>query len=172
MQNTHFLLGAINKDTNIYEYSLIAIKESKYICPDCNQNVYFKKENIKRTHFCHKIGILCNYYDKPTESQLHKEGKNLLGRLLNYRQLIKITKSCINCDYEYNIDIKYTNTTKIKKEYYFKHTEKKFFGDIVLLYDDKIRYISENNRFCEWFELNSRDLIQNVNDNINYPIQN
>lgn len=70
-------MGAINKHTNQYEYPKIAV-ENKYKCPDCEKDVIFKCGKIKQPHFAHyKSDNPCYYYDKPSESQIHKDGKML-----------------------------------------------------------------------------------------------
>lgn len=80
----HFSMGAINKLTNEYEYPKIAQKGKKYICPECKKDVNFCKGQIKQPYFAHKkTESPCYYYDKPSESQIHKDAKHLLKTLLH-----------------------------------------------------------------------------------------
>ncbi len=51
--SNHFSMGAINKITQEYEYSKIAIRGNKYKCPSCEKDVIFKHGKIKQPHFAH-----------------------------------------------------------------------------------------------------------------------
>ena len=78
-------LGAIVKNTGQYVRPTFANKKDIHICPDCQQNVIPKTGKIKRHHFAHKTTneIKCNYYDKPNESQIHKDAKMYMKILLD-----------------------------------------------------------------------------------------
>jgi competence protein CoiA len=95
---TCFLMGALNKYTNSYEYPLIANKNNKYICPDCKKDVILRKGDIRIHHFAHyKEENPCNYYIKPNESQIHKEAKLLLKALLDTKREIHFKRKCNRC---------------------------------------------------------------------------
>ena len=71
-------MGALNKTTNNYEYPKLANKNNKYKCPDCEKDVIFRNGKIKQPHFAHhKSNNPCYYYDKPNETQIHKDAKLL-----------------------------------------------------------------------------------------------
>ena len=96
--STHFSMGAINKITNKYEYARIANKENKYKCPSCERNVIFKKGKIIRPYFAHYKSVNpCSYYDRPNETQIHKDAKMLLKTLLDDKIKIIFYKECHNC---------------------------------------------------------------------------
>ena len=79
------ILGAINKITKEYIYPKIANKNDKYICPECNKDLILKQGSIRIHHFAHaKDNQKCNYYDKPSESQIHKDAKMLLKKILEH----------------------------------------------------------------------------------------
>ena len=81
---THVLsLGAINKHTREYVYPKIANKTDEYICPECNKGLILVKGEVRVHHFRHKVDTKtpCNHYNKPTETQIHKDAKILLKTL-------------------------------------------------------------------------------------------
>ena len=82
-------LGAFKKGTTDYVYPAIASKSEQYVCPDCSKDLILKKGQKNAHHFAHyKSTNPCTYYDKPSESQIHKDAKLLLKNLLdNKKQL-------------------------------------------------------------------------------------
>lgn len=97
--SNHFSMGAINKTTNEYEYPKIANKINKYKCPSCDKNVIFRNGKIKQPHFAHyKSNSPCYYYDKPNESQIHKDAKLLMKTLLDNKKCINIYRKCYYCN--------------------------------------------------------------------------
>ena len=179
----HFSMGAINKFTNDYEYPQMASKgKNKYKCPSCDKDVIFKKGLIKKPHFAHyKSENPCLYYDKPTESQIHKDAKMLMKSLLDNKKNISITRECKychqrNCGYNegihYDIYEEYNENIKAFIEYKFVHNNSKKSADVALVENDKIKYIfeicykhktNEENRPEPWVEINAEDLINKIN---------
>ena len=181
---THFSMGAINKFTNDYEYPQMASKEkNKYKCPSCNKDVIFKKGLIKKPHFSHyKSDNPCFYYDKPNESQIHKDAKMLMKSLLDNKKNISITRECKycqqrNCPYIKNINYDicnedYNENTKAFIEYKFIYNNSKKSADVALVENEKIKYIfeicyknktKEENRKEPWVEIDSEDLLNKIN---------
>ena len=184
--STHFSMGAINKDTSNYEYPKIASKKNKYKCPSCDKDVIFRNGKIKAPHYAHKKSeSQCFYYDKPTETQIHKDAKMLLKSLLDNKQCIYISKMCKYCKYETiedwcegggemgeYIDSYYNENTKAVIEYRFHYNNSKRSADVALIEQDKIKYIfeicyknktKEENRPEPWIEIKAADLLNNVN---------
>ena len=179
----HFSIGAINKITNDYEYPKIATKgKNKYKCPSCDKDVIFKKGLIKKPHFAHyKSNNPCFYYDKPSESQIHKDAKLLMKSLLDNKKNICINRDCNycekrNCVYNenlyYDIYDEYNENTKAIIEYKFLHNNSKKSADLALVENDTIKYIfeicyknktNEENRPEPWAEINAEDLINKIN---------
>ena len=169
----HFSMGAINKHTNNYEYPKIADKKYKYKCPCCEKDVIFKNGKIKQPHFSHyKSDNPCYYYDKPSESQIHKDAKLLMKSLLDNKKQISIDRSCNYCE-EINYDfIDYNETTKAVIEYKFYHNNSNRSADVALIENENIKYIfeicyknktKEENRPEPWIEINAEYLINNIN---------
>ena len=187
-------MGAINKTTNQYEYPKIANKINKYKCPFCEKDVIFRNGKIKQPHFAHyKSDNPCYYYDKPNESQIHKDAKLLMKSLLDNKKNISIHRSCnyceqINCgysecfDYEsyilednyesYIFEDNYNDNTKAVIEYKFNYNNSKKSADVALVENDKIKYIfeicyknktREENRPEPWFEIDAEKLINKIN---------
>jgi hypothetical protein len=179
----HFSMGAINKKTNNYEYPQIATKENKYKCPSCDKDVIFKKGKIKKPHFAHhKSDNPCFYYDKPNESQIHKDAKMLMKSLLDNKKNICIHRECNYCQQRhcgisfschYDIfDNDYNENSKAVIEYRFEHNGSNKSADVAFLENDKIKCIFEmkyknktndENRPEPWFEFNAEELINNIN---------
>jgi len=181
--STHFFMGAINKITNNYEYPQIATKgKNKYKCPSCDKDVSFKKGPIKKPHFAHcKSDNPCFYYDKPSETQIHKDAKMLMKSLLDNKKKISITRECNNCQQRncgyneglhYDVYEEYNENTKAFIEYKFIYNNSKKSADVALVENEKIKYIfeicyknktKEENRPEPWAEINAEDLINKIN---------
>ena len=180
----HFSMGAINKTTNNYEYPKIASKKNKYKCPDCEKVVIFRNGKIKQPHFAHyKSNNPCSYYEKPNESQIHKDAKLLIKTLLDNKRSINIYRKCKKCD-EYPEDFlnirsqEYTDNMIAIIEYKFNYNNSKRSADVAVVENDKIKFIfeicyknktKEENRPEPWFEINAETLINETNcgENIN-----
>lgn len=69
-------LGAINKITKQYCCPILANKNDEYICPECNKSLILKQGKLRIHHFSHyKDDNPCNYYNNPSETQIHKDAK-------------------------------------------------------------------------------------------------
>jgi len=176
-------LGALKKDTGEYVYPRIANKSDKYICPDCKKDLILKKGNIRIHHFSHiKDDNPCNYYNKPSESQIHKDAKMLLKNLLdNKKQLIFIREChsdvvgfCSKNTEEYEIP-EITDNSQIVLEYRFDYNGLKIAdvayidnNEIVCLFEIYNTHRTEEiNRPDPWLEINAIELINAVNTNDN-----
>lgn len=170
-------MGAINKLTNNYEYPKIANKKNKYLCPSCEKDVIFKNGKIKKPHFSHLKSLNpCFYYDKPSETQIHKDAKLLMKSLLDNKKILNFYKKCNSCE-DNIIDIcnSYNENTKAIIEYKFLYNNSNRSADVALIENDKIIYIfeicykhktKEENRPEPWVEINAEDLINNINNGI------
>lgn len=185
---SHFFMGAINKETNEYEYPKIASKLNKYKCFSCEKDVIFKKGLIKQAHFAHyKSKTPCMYFDRPSESEIHKEAKLMMKSFLDRKESITIYKKCISCSSKpiqyLNIDTSfYSETTNSHIEFKFTHNNSLKSADVALIDDmNNILYIFEicyknktktENRPEPWFEFNAEKLISETNSKINLTIDN
>ena len=172
-------LGAINKETNNYEYPSIASKSSIYKCPDCSKDVIFKKGLINRPHFAHyKSDNPCHRYDAPTESQIHKDGKNIIYTLLQKETPIRMIKHCKSCGIDKgNGKIKYEDTCQPALEYSFKLYGKPRIADVALGQDNTPIFIfeilnthrtKEDTRPEPWYEIDANKLIADMNSGPSY----
>ena len=97
--SNHFSMGAINKETLKYEYPKMASKNNKYKCTSCDNDVIFRKGIKKQPHYAHKKSDNpCYYYDRPNESQIHKDAKMLMTTLLDNKTNITFYRKCYNCN--------------------------------------------------------------------------
>lgn len=170
-------MGAINKITNDYEPPRIASKTNKYKCPCCEKDIIFRKGKIKQPHFAHyKSENPCHYYDRPNESQFHKDAKLLMKSLLDAKKNIWITRKCeqanCNCNNNVRYCISYTENTKAYIEHGFQYNKSNKRADVALVENDVVKYIfeichtsetKEENRPEPWFEISAQDLIFKIN---------
>jgi hypothetical protein len=182
--SNHFSMGAINKSTNKYEYPKIANKSNKYKCPFCEKDIIFRNGKIKQPHFSHyKSNNPCSYYEKPNETQIHKDAKLLMKTLFNNKQSINIYRKCYSCsDKQKNVlkinDEDYRDNVDVVIEYKFDYNNSKRSADIALLKNKELKYIfeicyknktKEENRPEPWFEIKADTFINSTNsgENIN-----
>jgi len=180
--SNHFSMGAINKETLKYEYPKIASKENKYKCPSCDKDVIFRKGKIKQSHYAHKKSDNpCYYYDRPSESQIHKDAKMLMKMLLDNKTNMAFYRKCYNCykDPEYISEIThdtYNDITTAIIEYKFQYNNSNRSADVALVENDNIKYIfeicyknrtREDNRPEPWVEIDAETFINKINSNEN-----
>jgi hypothetical protein len=171
-------LGAIDKLTQKYVYPKIANKNNEYYCPDCNKDLILCHGDIRNPYFRHKVDLInpCNYYFKPSESQIHKDAKLLMKTLLENKTDISIIRKCICCNKNNKFKIPdFDDTSKIVLEYRFDYNGLKI-ADVAFIDNDELICIFEiynthktnsNNRPEPWFEINANELIKLVNNNNN-----
>ena len=114
-------LGAINKENGEYVNVIYALKKTEYICPECENDVILRKGEKNRVHFAHKKEGNCQYYEHPSESEIHKEGKRVIKMLLEKNEL-NIYKECQECGEKEFIKIpEYTKEKTVKLEHSFNY---------------------------------------------------
>ena len=175
----HFSMGAINKLINEYEYPRIAEKGKKYMCPECKKDVNFCKGQIKQPYFAHKKSeSSCYYYDKPSESQIHKDAKCLMKMMLTNKTQMEFYNICSECkDKVYGccelFKNHYENNMEAIIEYKFEYNNSKKSADVALIKENNIVYIFEicyKNKTREsarpepWVEIKAEDLIRDINN--------
>ena len=136
------VIGAYDKSNNNYVFPQNASKKIKYKCPDCEEDLIFKKGEINIPYFSHKSNSNCTYYDHPNESQIHKDAKNKLAQLLRDKKPLKIKTKCSSCNKQCkNKKIKYKENDTVVVEY--TSMCKKYIADVAIINNDKVRYILE-----------------------------
>ena len=175
----HFSMGVINKLINEYEYPRIAEKGKKYMCPECKKDVNFCKGQIKQPYFAHKKSeSSCYYYDKPSESQIHKDAKCLMKMMLTNKTQMEFYNICSECkDKVYGccelFKNHYENNMEAIIEYKFEYNNSKKSADVALIKENNIVYIFEicyKNKTREsarpepWVEIKAEDLIRDINN--------
>lgn len=173
----HFQLGALEKETGHYVYPLIARKGIQYACPSCERDVTFKLGKIKKPHFAHKPSQNpCFYYDRPNESEIHKEAKLVLDRVLKDRRPFEILRECKHCFTGNAMKVMFSSetfeNTESKIEYRFVFEEKIKVADVALLKDNNLFAVFEvlyshatleGDRPEPWFEFKGLEIIQDCN---------
>jgi competence CoiA-like predicted nuclease len=92
------IIGACEIETNRYTFPTNAKKSEKYKCPECNEDLIFKKGQIVVPHFSHKSNSKCTYYDHPSESQIYKDAKNKLAQWLQDKKPLRLKTKCSSCN--------------------------------------------------------------------------
>ena len=171
-------LGAIHKVTNKYVYPTIAKKADEHFCPDCNNDVIVVQGEILRHHFRHKSdkGRPCYYYDKPHESQIHKDAKLLMKTLLENKTQIEFTRKCQSCQVSDKIKLpEMTKDSIITSEHRFTYNNAVKIADVAHTLNGEIQCIyeichthktSDEDRPEPWVEINAESLIKSVNNKI------
>lgn len=171
-------LGAINKTTGSYVTAKLANKQDKYKCPDpkCGKDVVVCQGKIRAPYFRHFADSVnpCHYYDKPSESQIHKDAKMLMKFLLESKIPFKIKRKCYCCEEDVEFEIpKVTDTSLIQLEHRFDHDGLRIAdvayldnNDIVCLFEICYKHKTDNEVRPEpWFELDAVSLLTAVNTN-------
>lgn len=168
-------LGAINKLTREYVYPKIANKKDEYVCSDCNKDLILCQGDIRVHHFRHKVDTIkpCTNYSKPTETQLHKDAKNLMKKLLEDKTPIQIKRDCVSCKKEIDIILpEITEGSNVSLEYRFNYNNSLKIADVAHTNNNEIVGIYEifntHKTRCEdrpdpWVEINANELITLAN---------
>ena len=127
----------MNKLTEEYEFPKIASKQNAYKCPHCDKDVIFKKGKINQPHFAHrKSESPCHYYDRPGESQIHKDAKMLMKSLLDRKTHLCIDRQC-ECGIHHPVlsilPSDYTAIMEAAIEYRFHHNASNRSADVALI---------------------------------------
>ena len=167
-------LGGINKKTGDYTCPKLANKKDEYICPDCEKDLVLCQGEIRVCYFRHVTDDKdpCNYYNKPTEAQIHKDGKMLIKHILDKKIPVKIGRVCPGCKYDYEHEIpEITESSSIELEYRFEYNGPKVADVAYMDNDDPVcifEIFNTHKTSCEdrpepWFEIDANKLIHIVN---------
>jgi len=165
---SHFRFGAIDKNTFLYTKPDTALKEKSYKCPVCQEDVILKQGEIRRHHFSHHKNSKCTYYDNPTESDLHKNGKLIMKLLIETRKPIKVYRNCFGCNKRlvFTPPI-FTDTSNVLLEHSFEYSGKQHKADVAHLEENGQMTIYEifkchrtlsSLRPEPWYEIDARAL--------------
>jgi hypothetical protein len=174
-------LGAIDQESKQYVFPYEAVKGREYRCIDCDQKVIFRRGELRKAHFAHYAPTnTCNYYDHPNESQLHKDAKLLMARLLTERKKFQFVWNCAypachgtlsSC---YTLkecsSIDYKDGDEVVLEY--RDKDGKWIADVAIVNKGDVRYIIEiknthkttTARPEPWYEIDAATFIQKIND--------
>jgi len=176
-------MGAIDTETNIYFSPYEAVKGKKYTCNDCGNRVILRKGSLRKPHFAHYSQTnTCTYYDHPSESQVHKDAKALMKKLISEKKKIQFVWECDFPACHKNLSNCYVfqdNPTIIYKEgdeVILEHRDKdnKWVADVAVVNNGEVRYIIEIKythqtdlgRPEPWFEVVASSFIQSINGQI------
>jgi hypothetical protein len=172
-------LGAIEIETNKYVSPTEALKGKNYKCIECDKKVIIRKGTIRKAHFAHYVQTnICTYYDHPNESQIHKDAKMLMAKLLTDKKSIQFIwrcdyKQCNTESYSYEFQempsIIYKEDDEVKMEY--RDKDGKWVADVAIVNKGEVRYIIEIKnthatttvRPEPWYEIDASELIKEIN---------
>lgn len=164
------MISGICSETNVYVSPKYADKHKKYKCPECNKEIVLCKGEIIKPYFRHKSDTEpCKYYDKPSESQMHKDSKELVRYWLQNNYCMKIKRKCIFCREDEMFEIpEIDEKSQIEVEYRFDFNGLKI-ADVCYLDEDDIVCIFEifhthktdaTKRPGIWFEFIAESIIE------------
>jgi hypothetical protein len=188
-------LGATNKATGTHVIPRNANKKVVYICPECEKVLTWCNGKIKAPYFRHKVDTNpCNYYNHPSEAQVHKDAKRVMKMLLVSGNQCTMTRLCANpeCKKKDEWEIPMLDDSScVKLEHRFEHNGNTKIADVAYLYSDAdspenilgiFEIYNTHKTRCEdrpepWFEVDARELIVSTNtldwlspnQNINIP---
>jgi type IV secretory pathway VirB10-like protein len=121
------------------------------------------------------------YYDKPNESQIHKEGKNVMKLILETKKQITFNRYCGGCKAMKKQHVINLNNKdyQIFQEYSFRFNGSARSADVALIEDGNLIYIFEichthktleENRPEPFFEIIAKNLIESVDSMIDKDI--
>lgn len=171
----HFLeLGALNRNTGLYEFPSQATKKTKYGCYSCKGDVSFCSGKIRRKYFRHVSASQCSHHDekRQTESDIHLSAQHLLKSKLDGKSNIEIVRECSRCKGKTPVlkltPQDYQDTTIAVLEYTFVYNGSNKRADVALLTgDDRLLFeiyhthkTKETDRPEPWFEFNATKLLE------------
>lgn len=167
------MISAISIKTNSYISPKYANKLDTFKCPECNKDIILCKGDVIKPYFRHKADIQpCKYYDKPNESQMHKDAKELLRYWLQNKYCVTVTRQCIHCSENEIFEIpEIDESSIITLEHRFEYNGSKVAdvcyldkGDIVCIFEIYHTHKTDStNRPGMWFEFHAENLL-------NHPI--
>ena len=176
-------MGAIDIESNMYFSPSEALKGKTYKCNDCENRVILRKGSLRKPHFAHYSQTnTCGYYDKPSESQVHKDAKALMKKMLLEKNAIQFIWNCdypqchntrSNCYiFQDSPSIVYKEGDEVVLEY--RDKDNKWVADVAVINDGEVRYIIEIKHTHQtnlgrpepWFEVDASSFIQSINEQI------
>ena len=127
--------GGVNKITGCYLFPNFANRDDEYNCPDCGKDLVLCKGEIRIPYFRHKIHTInpCTYYDKPSESQIHKDAKLIIKKLIEEKVELTFERDCERCNkIKVCKVIKYNENMIVKLEDPFIFSENRKIADLAL----------------------------------------
>lgn len=159
-------LGAFEKLTGGYIHPSTASKNDReYSCIDCKEDVILCRGDIIRPYFRHFAYTNCNFYDRPSESQIHKDAKLFIKNYIENNKEICIERLCrYKHVTTYLFDLQ---DCQGKIEYKMYYNSQVKYADVVVLRNGQLTGIfeiynthktKENDRPEPWFDLDVKSL--------------
>jgi len=145
-------------------------KDEAYVCVECGGDLTFAKGEVNRPHFRHTSKRDCEYYENPSESQEHRNGKLTLIALLR-TDTLRIKRRCTLCSELSEFNVTVDDSDQVEEEYRFEHAGSPKIADVAVIRADGRRVLFEirhthatadEDRPEPWFEFSSSGLGQDV----------
>lgn len=154
-----------------------ATKTMHLTCVECNFKVSFKNGQKKIPHFAHypsKIPKTCFYFDTPSESQIHRDAKQCIKRILETSGTkIIFTYRCTECSEIFNgCEIKGSSNSNVECEVSARklgYTNEGWVADVVrkdpfFIIEVKHTHSTRTPRPDPWVEIEATDLMSQMQD--------
>jgi hypothetical protein len=167
---------AVHKESKHVVGVIQGIRGELYSCPNCYEDVIFRKGLIREAHFAHKSYSTCSNYTN--ESLSHSDAKQLLQNFLESKQIhLDISRNCSKCKkaflWEYG---KLADKSRVVQEHAFTYNDSNRRADVACIYTEtgEIECIfevchtnktNEQKRPEPWFEFEAQylcDTLQNI----------
>ena len=166
--------GAIVRSTGSFVTASAATKDLEYDCPDCAKTVILCKGTIRMHYFRHNGHNNCEYYDKPSESQVHKEAKfRMQMQLLNRGEPTLFLRNCNSCLTEESTEIHVNSNCDVRLEHRFEYNKTTKIADVAIVDNETNKIIAiveichthrtrENDRpsSIPWFEVDATSFVR------------
>jgi hypothetical protein len=166
------MIGAYRKGTREFVLPCSASKsnDETYVCIECSGNLILAKGEKNRPHFRHAVKRDCEYYEHPSESQEHRNGKLTLIELLRSGSTLRIKRQCTLCSEYSDFNVTVSESDRVEEEYRFEHAGPKIAdvavvradGTCVLFEIFHTHATDDEDRPEPWLEFNARSIRQDV----------
>ena len=162
------IAGALEDQTGKYILPKFASKNNNYTCVDCGARVIFRKGEVRIPHFAHFTRSNCEYFEHPSESQIHKDAKWRLAEMLKEGKTVTISWECdsVRCQGAGHDSIEFTcsNDDQVFVEY--RGPGGVWIADVAVVNNNKVKCIFEifhthkttTQRPEPWYEIKASDI--------------
>jgi hypothetical protein len=128
--------------------------DKNYKCVECCEDVVLCQGKVIRPYFRHKEKKECDFYEKPSESQIHLSAKHAILHLIHHKKRFIVNQKCIKCDEVVEYTFEPENPVKSCVEYEFRlATGQQKRADVAYIEGGELCFLFEvfhSHRTKEW----------------------